>query len=521
MAGKTKPMSQIKQLLLLHKEGIQVKTIARSLGISKNTVKSYLKKLSNGQLSIGELLALEDPVLEGKFHAGNPAYKDPRFEHLSANLDYFTAELKRVGVTKKLLWEEYIDNFKQGYAYSQFCFHLRQQLIARKPGMKLDHLPANKLFIDFAGKPLHYIDPLTGELVPCQVFVATLPFSGYSFALAVPSQRIDDFIYALRCCLHELGGCPIILVPDNFKSAISKADRYEPEINRVLEDFANHYNITVIPARPRKPQDKALVENDVKLVYNRVYARLRNRQFFDLESLNQAIQEKIKAHNQTRMQQKPYCREERFLAAEKHLLTALPESDFEVKYYSEPMVGNNNYIYLGKDKHYYSVPYAYVGIRAKVIYTRAMVHIYARGKQIAVHVRDYTPGSYTTVKEHLSSHHQHYLERSPSYYIDKAKSRSHELYLLTQLIFDQPKPPEQSYRTCDGLLRLQKMTPADAFARACEIAIDCRNFSYKFVERILKNKMEDQQDSPPKEQALPVHTNIRGKEYYTQTNLKF
>lgn len=521
MAGKTKPMSQIKQLLRLYKQGNSIKSIARNLGISKNTVKSYLLKLSSGKLPIGELLALEDPVLEGKFHAGNPAYKDPRFEHLSANLNYFIAELKRVGVTKKLLWEEYIASYQRGYAYSQFCFHLRQQLIARKPGMRLNHLAADKLFIDFAGKPLHYIDRLTGELIPCQVFVATLPFSGYSFALAIPSQRIDDLIYALRCCLREIGGCPRILVPDNFKSAITKADRYEPEINRVLEDFANHYKITVIPARPRKPQDKALVENDVKLVYNRVYARLRNRQFFDLESLNQAIKEKIKAHNQTRMQQKPYCREERFLAAEKHLLAALPESDFEVKYYSEPMVTNNNYVYLGKDKHYYSVPYAYVGIRAKVIYTRSMVHIYARGKQVAVHIRSYTPGGYTTVKEHLSSHHRHYLDRSPDYYIDKAKDRSHELYLLTQLIFNQPKPPEQLYRTCDGLLRLQKAAPVAAFARACEIAIECRNFSYKFVERILKNKMEDQQDSPPKEQPLPIHTNIRGKEYYTQTKLKF
>lgn len=521
MAGKTKPMSQIKQLLLLHKEGKPIKSIARTLGISKNTVKSYLQKLSNDQLPVGELLRLEDPILEGKFHPGNPAYKDPRFEHLSANLNYFIAELKRVGVTKKLLWEEYIENYQQGYAYSQFCFHLRQQLVARKPGMKLDHLPANKLFVDFAGKPLHYINVLTGELVSCQVFVATLPFSGYSFALAVPSQRVDDFIYALRCCLHQIGGCPLILVPDNFKSAISKTDRYEPEINRALEDFANHYKIAVIPARPRKPKDKALVENDVKLVYNRVYARLRHRQFFDLESLNQAITEKIKAHNQTRMQQKPYCREERFLAAEKHLLTALPESDFELKYYSEPMVGNNNHVYLGKDKHYYSVPYAYMGIRAKVVYTRAIVRIYARGQQIAVHSRDYTPGGYTTVKEHLSSHHQAYKDRSPKYYIDKAKGRCPALHLLIKLIFEQSKPPEQFYRTCDGLLRVQKITPADAFARACEIAMDCRNFSYKFVERILQNKMMDLQDSPAKEQALPVHTNIRGKEYYTQTNLKF
>lgn len=520
MAGKPKPMSQIKQLLRLHEQGHSIKSIARNLGVSRNTVKAYLIKLSTGLLPVGELLALEDPVLEGKFHAGNPAYKDPRFEHLSLKLDYFIAELKRVGVTKKLLWEEYKTVYQPGYAYSQFCFHLQQQVIARNPGMKLEHLPANKLFIDFAGKPLHYINRLTGELIPCQVFVATLPFSDYSFAMAVPSQCVADFLYALRCCINELGGTAAILVPDNFKSAIVKADRYEPEINRALEDFANHYKITVIPARVRKPKDKALVENQVKLVYNRVYARLRNRQFFDLASLNVAIKEKIKAHNQTRMQQKPYCREERFLATEKHLLGPLPSTDFEVKYYAEATAASNNYIYLSKDKHYYSVPFAFIGVRVKVIYTRSMVHIYARGKQIAVHIRNHQQGGYSTVKEHLCSHHQHYLDRSPDYYIERAKSKSAELHVLIQLIFNQPQHPEQLYRTCDGLLRLQKTAPVAAFSKACEIAIEYRNLSYKFVERILKNKMEDHQDTE-KKQTLPEHNNIRGKDYYSQGTIKF
>lgn len=521
MAGKAKAMSQIKQLLRLHKQGHSIKSIARTLGISKNTVKSYLIKLATGKLAVAELLALEDPVLESKFHVGNPAYKDPRFEHLSDNLESYRKQLGLVGVTRKLLWEEYIIDYQQGYSYSQFCFHLQQQLLARRPGMKLEHQAADKLFVDFAGKPLHYIDHSTGELIACQVFVACLPFSDYSFAMAVPSQRIADFLYALSCCLQHLGGTPKVLVPDNLKSAIIKADRYEPDVNRSLEDFANHYNITVIPTRPRKPRDKALVENQVKLIYNRVYATLRNRQFFDLDALNQAIRGKIKTHNQTRMQQKPWCREERFLAAEKHLLGPLPDTVFEVKYYSEPKVANNNHIYIGRDKHYYSVPFAYVGTHVKVIYTRSIVYVYARGKQIAVHIRNYQPAGYTTVKEHLNSHHRHYMDRSPAYYIEKAKDKSPELHLLVQLIFDQPRHPEQLYRTCDGLLRLQKKAPAAAFAKACELAIEYRNFSYRFVERILQNNMEDHQDHPAKEQSLPIHGNIRGKEYYTQTTIQF
>lgn len=518
MAGKAKPMSQIKQLLRLHKQGESIKSIARNLGISKNTVKSYLAKLSSGKLSIAELLSLDDPILESTFHSGNPAYKDSRFDHLSDNLDYFGKELKRVGVSKKLLWEEYQAVYPGGYGYSQFCFHLRQQLLARKPGLKLEHQPGDKLFVDFAGKPLHYIDPQTGELIACQVFVACLAFSDYCFAMAVPSQRIADFLHALGCCLKELGGTPALLVPDNLKSAIVKADRYEPDINRSLEDFANHYNIAVVPARPRKPKDKALVENQVKMIYNRVYAKLRNRQFFDIGSLNLAVKEKVKEHNQTRMQQKPFCREEQFLASEKPLLGPLPVADFEIKCYADLIVGNNNHIYLGRDKHYYSVPYAYVGIRAKVVYTRSMVTIYADGKQIATHIRSYKPGGYSTVKEHLGSQHRHYLDRSPEYYIARAKERSPELYLLTQLIFEQAQHPEQLYRTCDGLLRLQKTAPVEAFAKACGLAMECRNFSYKFVERILKNKMEDAQDMPDNK-PLPQHPNTRGKGYYTQTSL--
>ena len=521
MAGKAKAMSQIKQLLRLHQQGDSIKSIARSLGISKNTVKSYLMKLAMGKLPVSELLELDDPVLEGNFHAGSPAYKDPRFEHMSNNLTYYSKQLKGVGVNRMLLYEEYILGYKDGYSYSQFCFHLRQQLIARKPGMRLEHIAGDKLFIDFAGKPMHYINRDTGEVIACQVFVASLPFSDYCFAIAVPSQRVDDFLHALGCCLREIGGAPAVLVPDNLKSAVIKADRYEPEINRALEDFANHYGITVIPARSNRPKDKALVENQVKLVYNRVYARLRNRQFFDLESLNQAISEKIKAHNQTRMQQKPYCREERFLAAEKPLLRPLPGEGFEVKYYSEPKVANNNHVYLGKDKHYYSVPYAYVGIKVRVIYTRSMVRIYGRGKQIALHIRSFAMGGYSTQKEHLSSHHQHYLERSPDYYIAKAKEKSPELYLLTQLIFGQAIHPEQLYRTCDGLLRLHKTALPEAFARACELAIEYRNFSYRFVERILKNNMAVHQNMPKPEQSLPEHQNIRGREYYSQSTIKF
>jgi len=520
MAGKPKRMSQIKQLIQLHQQGKGIKFIARSLGISKNTVKAYLGKVSSSKLDAQALLELEDPILDGEFHAGNPAYKDDRYEHFISKLDYFAKELQRRGVTKTLLWEEYRQSYPGGYGHSQFSYHLNQQLIARRPSMVLKHYAGEKLFIDFAGDKLSYIDAQTGEIINCQVFVACLPYSDYSFAMAVKSQCVEEFIYALGCCLRELGGVPGALVPDNLKSAIVKANIYEPDVNHALEDFANHYKTTVVPARARKPKDKALVENQVKLIYTRVYAKLRNQQFFDLVSLNKAIREKIRDHNQTRMQQKPYCREERFLADERHLLGPLPEQSFEMKYYRELKVAKNNHIYLTQDKHYYSVPYRFTGSKIKLIYTRSMVHIFAKGEQIAIHIRDYKMGGYTTDKEHLCSHHKHYLDRSPEYYILKSKEKSQELYHLVQLLFQQKRHPEQLYRTCDGLLSLQRKTDPDTFKKACLIAIENQNYSYRFLLNILNNKMTEDQEKK-QEQPLPNHQNIRGRDYYAQTTINF
>lgn len=516
MAGKPSPMSQIKQLLQLHAQGKGIKSIARSLGMSKNTVKAYLAKVALGTMDVPSLVALDDPIMEARLHAGNPAYKDERYEHLSSKLDYFIKELGRVGVTKQLLWEEYRLDYPSGYSRSQFCYHLSQQMVARKPSMVLQHRAGEKLFIDFAGKKLSYVDHQSGEVVACQVFVACLPYSDYSFAMAVKSQSIGDFLYALGCCLQETGGVPRVLVPDNLKSAIVKANGYEPDVNRALEDFANHYNTTVIPARARKPKDKALVENQVKLIYSRVFARLRNEQFFDLSSLNKAIREKIREHNQTRMQQKPYCRQEKFLSDEKHLLGPLPAEPFEIKYYRELKVAKNNHVYLAQDKHYYSVPFAYIGQMAKVIYTRSMVRIYCKSELAGVHVRHYKAGGYTTDKEHLCSAHRHYMDRSPDYYLDKARGKSEELYRLIQMIFEQNRHPEQLYRTCDGLLNLQRKTDAKDFQKACLMAMEHQNYSYRFLANILTNKMttEDLQTNPGK--PLPSHENLRGKEYYKQ-----
>ena len=520
MAGKPKTMSQIKQVLQHYQQGVKIKTIARIVGISKNTIKAYLSKIDVAQWDINDLLTLEDPVLEARFHAGNPAYSEGRFQLLKNKLDYYADQLKNKIVTKELLWEEYRLEVPEGYSRSQFCFHLLQHIRTKNPTMVLQHKPGDKLFFDFAGKTANYINPDTGEIVQCQLFVCCLPYSGYSFIIAIESQATEHFIYALTQGINFLGGVPAVLVPDNFKAAVIKANRYEPEINRVLDDFANHYGTTIIPTRVCKPQDKALVENQVRLTYTHVYARLRNQQFFSIADLNTALQQMNLRLNQTRMQKKSYSREEKFLSDEKPFLKPLPVNPFEIKHYKAYTVAKNNFIYLGEDCHYYSVPFTYIGQKAAVIYTRSIVQIYCKGQLVAAHQRDRIPHGYTYVKEHLCSHHQHYLDRSPTYYIEKAAKISDTLRQLFVLIFSQDKHPEQLYRSCDGLLSIPRKTiDITRFEKACSLAIEHGNYSYIFILNIIQNKMIDF-DTTLTQKALPTHKNIRGKNYYEQLTLK-
>ena len=497
----------------MHLQGQGIKTIARALSVSKNTVKGYIGKAKDSEIPITDLLELEDPALEAKLWPGNPSYKDQRFEHLKEHLEYYSKELKKVGVNRLVLWEEYSFNNPDPYSYAQFCYHLQQYRRSGKPSLVIDHLAGDKLYLDFAGKKLSYINKETGEEIFVQVFVACLPYSDYCFAMAVRSQKIEDFLHALRCCLKTLGGVPLTLVPDNLKAAVIKANAYEPDINRALEDFANHYGTTVTPARPLKPQDKSSVENQVKLIYSRVYAKMRNMQFFDLHSLNQAIGEYVKLHNQTRMQRKDYCREEKFLADEKHTLLPLPKEDFEIKYYREHKVAKNNHIYLSIDKHYYSVPYTYIGIKVKVIYTRTLVKIYSKGVLIATHPRNLKKAGYTTRKEHLCSHHQYYKQRSPAYYLQRGYTHSETLYDYMDALFKQEKYPEQLYKTCDGILNLSRKTKPEIFTKACTIALENQNYSYRFLKQVLENKMTESAEEPIIK-PLPSHTNIRGASAY-------
>lgn len=506
-------MSKIKQLLRLHKDGASERKISRELKLNRATVKGYLDKLAVHGFDIDELLRLEDPVLESKFISGHAAYLDPRFEQLKELLPAYDKKLndKKLKYTRLLLWEDYIAKYPLGYRYTQFCHHLRQLQIARHPSAILEHNAGEKLFIDFCGDTLNYVDEKTGEVIEVQVFVATLPFSDYAFCMAVASQRTEDFLYALSCALRYYGGCPKIVVTDNLKASVVKTDKYEPELNRLMDDFANHYGFVVLPARPYRPRDKGLVENQVKLIYRRVYARICDCTFLSLEELNKALTEMTRKHNQTRMQQKPYSREECFLSEEKPLLGALPESDFEVKFYASLRVAKNNCIYLARDKHYYSVPFEWIGHKTDVIYTRTLVKIYCNKTLVATHRRTEGYG-YTTQREHLCSTHNHYNDRSPEYYKRMAGKFSLSFEKLIEKMFESTTVPETIFRRCDGLLSLCRKTNPVVFEKVCNIALENGINSYQFIKNMIENNMVN--DVANENKPLPEHPNIRGEKYF-------
>ena len=523
MAGTTKEMSTIKQVLRYHLDGVSNRKTAEIVGLNKETVNKYVNKAKSDPLSIEELIRLDDPILERRLLGGNPAYTDQRFEKFKEVLPYLIEQMnnrKKTHVTLYLLWQEYIRENPDGYQLTQFRYHYKQNAIAAHDEVstiiKDLHEPAAKLYLDFAGDTPEYINIETGEIVHPQVFVASLPYSDYAFALAVPSQSTEDFVYATVQCLKHLGGVPFVLVPDNLKAAVIKSDRYEPTLNKVFEDLANHYGCRIEPARVRRPKDKSTVEGQVKIIYQRVYAELRNRKFYSLDELNRAIAEKMKTHNQKRMQQHPYSREEQFLAVEKPQLKPLPEKDFEIRYYSKHKVGINNCIYFGRDKHYYTVPYQYIHQEVNVIYTRTLVKIYADGKNIATHRRDYAAGKYTIVNEHLSSNSSSYRERSKNYYIEKGHNMLFDLGEIIRYMFlTSTMPEEVHYKSCDALLHLARETDPMVLRNACATALEYQKYNYQFVSRLVKtecmgvesiNKQKTENLAPPS-----AHAGIRGK----------
>lgn len=514
-------MNIIKQVLIMHEQGESNRGIARALSLSKNTVNRYVALAREDKLSIKELLALDDPELDFRFNGGRPAYADRRLKDFMERLPVLEREMHRPHMTLKLLWEEYRQEVPDGYSLTQFCFHWRQNAAACKGKgstlLKDLYKGGDQLMLDYAGDKMHLVDPDTGEVRAVELFVAVLPASDYLFAMAVPGQTTEDFCYALECCLQHLGGVPRRLVPDNLKAAVIKAGRYEVKLNAALAQLANHYHCAVDPARVRHPRDKALVENAVKLAYRRICAPLRDRIFYDLDSLNRAIARLVAAHNAKRVQGADYSRQERFAAVDKPLLQPLPAERFELVRTVQIKVAKNSYVKLGCDKHYYSVPFQYIGSTATVRYTATMVRILIGHECVATHRRERKPGGYTYEREHLPSHSLQWRELSPLGYIERAGRICSSLQRVMEMLFSGDTPPEVHYRSADGLMALARSTDSDILEAACQMALDRGRCNYPFIKGCCLNLTASSRRgaaAPELPPDMPQHGNIRGSSAY-------
>lgn len=380
--------------------------------------------------------------------------------------------------------------------------------------MHMEHKAGDKLFIDFTGKKLHIVDRDTGELKELEVFVCILRSSQYTYVEACASQKLEDFIRCTENSLWFYGGVPKALVPDNLKSAVTKSSRYEPKVNEVFADFAEHYETAILPTRTYRPRDKAIVENAVKIIYTRVFAPLRNQVFHSMADINIAIRELLEKHNAMPFRGREYSRCSLFMEIEKGELMPLPVKRYEVKRYAQATVHKNSHIYFGKDKHYYSVPYRHIGKQVKLVYTDNIVEIYHKHERFAVHTRDRKKYGYTTLADHMPSHHRFVSEWSSERFIDWAGNIGGHCKGYIIAILEKKQHPEQSYKSCLGVLHLAKKYGRERLDSACKRASEYGAYNYNMVERILKKGWDQIDDRNDEGTKMPEHKNIRGGKYY-------
>ena len=450
MANKTTDMSKVRKTIVLYHQGRDKSFISRYLQISRTTVQKYLNLFKVLNLDINQLNQKSDAELERIFSTNNQPDLPPKLQVVYDFFPYMEKELKRTGVTKQLMWEEYFAQNPDGLRSSQFMDRYMKWTKKMNPVMHMEHKAGDKLFIDYAGKKLTVVDKDTGEITEVEFFVAILGSSQYTYAEASPTQQKEDFISSVENALRFYGGVPAAIVPDNLKSAVIKSNKYEPTVNETFLDFAEHYGTAVLPARAYKPRDKSLVEGAVRILYQRIYTALRNRVFHSIEALNTAIWDELDVHNNKKLTGRHISRLQMFNDVEKDVLGQLPGQRYEIKYQCTATVGQNGHVQLGKDKHYYSVPYQYIRKKVKLLFTCATVEIYHKYNRIAVHKRSLKPYNYTTQTEHLASTHQFMTEWTPQRFIDWGASIDQHVKEFITRLLEQRLHPEQAYKSCLG-----------------------------------------------------------------------
>ncbi len=515
MANKMTDMSKIRKVIHLHHQKRSILFISKYLSVSRNTVKKYLNLYRILGIELSDINQKSDLELEQLFSQTESASISPRKKAILDFMPYMDKQLKKTGITKYSLWEEYYAKYPDGVKSSRFFTYYREWAKKVSPVMHMNHKVGDKMFIDYAGKTLEIVEEQTGEITEVQFFVAILGASQYTYAEASMSQKKEDFISSVENALHFYKGVPRAIVPDNLKSAVTKSSKYEPTINETFLDFAEHYGTTILPARAYKPRDKSLAEGVVRILYQRIYPKLSNHTFYSLRELNQAIWMQLEQHNNRKLTGRPTSRLALFNEIELNELSALPQERYLIKSLAFATVQRNGHILFSKDKHYYSVPYQYIRKKVKIVYTNRNVEIFYRYNRIASHARDYTPYRYTTKREHMASEHQFVSDWTPQKFIDwgAAIDKSVEMFIVNLL--EKKQHPEQSYKSCVGVLAMAKKVGNERLTNACKRALDYNVYNYKIIQTILNKGLDLLSEEQSDEQLrLPEHKNIRGDNYY-------
>lgn len=522
MANKPIIMSKIRQIIRCYEQGYGSKKISSVTAVSRNSVRQYLKRYAVLKLTLQEIESKTDQELQDLFYGQqNPAPlpDTERFQRLHARLPEIVKTLRRKGMTLEKQWLEYLQYDPGGYCRTQFYNYLVEYRRRSGITMHIEHKAGDKMFVDFCGDKLQIVDARTGEVKEVEVFVAILGCSQLTYVEATSSQTKEDFIQCCRNTLEYFGGVPRAIVPDNLKAAVTKSSKYEPILNETFASFAEHYNTVILPARSYKPKDKALVENAVKLVYQRIYAELDSHTHYTgLDMLNQAIRVALEQHNTAPLKQGD-SRRMLFEQEERETLLALPELAYEIKKIRECKVMKNGHVGLHEDRHYYSVPYQYIGKGVRLIYNTSTVEIYCRFLLIATHPRNYRRNRYSTQNEHLASQHRFLSEWNTEYFIGRAKQISDEVALFIERLLESKAHPEQGYKACSGVLNLARRVGSERITGACKRAIEFQAYHYYILEDILKKGLDQatpEQDNSHLHKPTPAHDNLRGKTYYQQ-----
>ncbi len=505
-------MRKIREILRLKwEQGLSQRQIAESCQVARPTVTDYLERATAVGIAWPLPPDLDETALERLLFPprARPSVPPRPVPEWSA----VHGELQRKGVTLFLLWEEYKTQHPLGYGYTWFC--TRYQAWAKKLDvvMRHDHRAGEKLFLDYAGQTVPIQDPHTGTVRQAQIFVAALGASSYTYIEATWSQSLPDWIGSHGRAFDFFGGCPEILVPDNLRAGVTLAHRYEPELNPTYQELARHYGIAVLPARSRKPRDKAKVESAVQVAERWILAHVRHYTFFSLAELNTVLRNAVTLLNQREFQKLPGSRHSRFLTVDQPALRPLPPTPYEYAEWKKATVHIDYHVEV--DHHYYSVPYSLVGHRVDVRLTTNCVECFHKGQRVSSHRRSSLPGQHTTVTAHMPAAHQAYVEWTPERLVRWAQQSGPATAQLVATILATRAHPLQGFRSCLGIMRLGKTYGEERLDAACARALMLHAHSYKSVASILRHGL-DQQPLTPERVSPPsiLHPNIRGPHYY-------